>query len=74
MITDEQAQKAWKKAPRLRSEQMCLHEDIYESFMEKFMKKVEALKIGNPLDEAVELGEKMESMVLNSTWIRKHFM
>ncbi|MEM9674915.1 MAG: aldehyde dehydrogenase [Bacteroidota bacterium] len=41
------------------NERMYLHEDIYEPFMEKFMQKVKALKVGDPLDEATDLGPKV---------------
>ena len=46
------------------NERLYLHKDIYEPFMEKFMKKVEALKIGDPLDEATELGPKVNGKEL----------
>ncbi|MGD1893532.1 MAG: aldehyde dehydrogenase [Cyclobacteriaceae bacterium] len=41
------------------NERMYLHEEIYEPFMEKFMQKVKALKVGDPLDEATDLGPKV---------------
>ena len=47
------------------NERLYLHEDIYEPFMEKFMKKVKALKIGDPMDEATELGPKVNRREVN---------
>src|SRR5471032_663313 len=35
---------------------MFLHEDIFDSFLKKLEKKVTALKIGDPLDEASDIG------------------
>jgi acyl-CoA reductase-like NAD-dependent aldehyde dehydrogenase len=35
---------------------LFLHEDIFDSFLGKLEKKVTALKIGNPLDEASDIG------------------
>ncbi|GEK33668.1 acetaldehyde dehydrogenase ExaC [Kurthia sibirica] len=35
-----------------------IHESIYESFMEKVLKRVEAIKIGNPLDTDTMMGSQ----------------
>lgn len=35
---------------------LFLHEDIFDSFLGKLEKKTTALKIGNPLDEATDIG------------------
>ena len=35
---------------------LFLHEDIFDSFLEKLEKKTTALKIGDPLDEATDIG------------------
>lgn len=35
---------------------LFLHESIYESFLEKLIKKLKSLKIGNPLDESTDMG------------------
>ena len=35
---------------------LFLHEDIFDSFLKKLEKKVTALKIGDPLDEASDIG------------------
>jgi betaine-aldehyde dehydrogenase len=35
---------------------MFLHEDIFDSFLKKLEKKTTALKIGDPLDEASDIG------------------
>jgi len=41
------------------NERMYVHEAIYDAFMEKFMKKVKALKVGNPNLEETDIGPKM---------------
>ncbi|MDW7691412.1 aldehyde dehydrogenase [Flammeovirgaceae bacterium SG7u.111] len=41
------------------NERMYVHEDIYEAFMEKFMAKVEALKLGDPLNPETTIGPKV---------------
>ena len=35
---------------------LFLHESIYDSFLEKLVKKLKALKIGDPLDESTDMG------------------
>ncbi len=35
---------------------LFLHEDIFDSFLDKLEKKTSALKIGDPLDEATDIG------------------
>ena len=37
-------------------QRVYVHEDIYESFLEDFVKRVKALKVGDPLDEATDVG------------------
>lgn len=41
------------------NERLYLHEDIYDVFMEKFMQKVKALKVGNPMDPEIGMGPKV---------------
>lgn len=41
------------------NERMYVHEAIYEPFMEKFMSRVSELKIGDPMEEATDIGPKM---------------
>ncbi len=41
------------------NERMYVHEAIYDVFMEKFMAKVKALKVGDPMLEDTDLGPKM---------------
>ncbi len=41
------------------NERMYLHEDIYDEFMEKFIAKVKAFKVGDPMDPASEMGPKV---------------
>ncbi len=41
------------------NERLYLHEDIYDAFMEKFMEKVKALKLGDPMHPETDLGPKV---------------
>ncbi|GHB75034.1 aldehyde dehydrogenase [Persicitalea jodogahamensis] len=41
------------------NERMYVHEAIYDEFMERFMEKVRALKVGDPMDETTDIGPKM---------------
>ena len=43
------------------NERMYLQESIYDVFMEKFMAKVEGLKIGDPMLEDTDLGPKVNA-------------
>ncbi len=43
------------------NERMYVHEDIYDAFMEKFMRKVRNLKVGNPLDRSSQMGPKVNA-------------
>ena len=40
------------------NERMYVHEAIYDTFMEKFMEKVDALKLGDPMDADTDIGPK----------------
>ncbi len=41
------------------NERLYVHEKIYDRFMEKFMAKVKKLKVGNPMDDSVDIGPKV---------------
>ena len=41
------------------NERMYLHEDIYDVFMDKFMAKVRAIKVGDPFDPTSDMGPKV---------------
>ncbi len=41
------------------NERMYVHEDIYEVFMERFLAKVQSLKLGDPMLEETDIGPKM---------------
>ena len=41
------------------NERMYVQESIYDAFMEKFMARVEALKVGDPKDDRTDIGPKM---------------
>ncbi|GAB3648549.1 aldehyde dehydrogenase [Echinicola sediminis] len=46
------------------NERMYLHEAIYEPFMEKFMRKVKSIKVGDPMDPSSEMGPKVNAREL----------
>ncbi|AWW29528.1 aldehyde dehydrogenase [Echinicola strongylocentroti] len=46
------------------NERLYLHENIYEDFMGKFMDKVKAIKVGNPMDPDSEMGPKVNAKEL----------
>lgn len=48
------------------NERMYVHEDIYDVFMEKFMAKVKALKVGDPMDTASGMGPKVNASELKN--------
>lgn len=48
------------------NERMYVHEDIYEAFMEKFLEKVKAIKVGNPFDPTVDMGPKVNANELKN--------
>ncbi|MCR9066228.1 MAG: aldehyde dehydrogenase [Cytophagales bacterium] len=41
------------------NERLYVHEKIYDHFMEKFMEKVKALKVGDPMLEDTDMGPKV---------------
>ncbi|MBZ4033864.1 aldehyde dehydrogenase [Flavobacterium johnsoniae] len=48
------------------NERMYLHEDIYDVFMEKFIPKVKALKVGDPMLEETDMGPKVNAAELKA--------
>ncbi|WP_422359631.1 aldehyde dehydrogenase [Reichenbachiella sp.] len=48
------------------NERMYVHEDIYDVFMEKFLAKTKALKVGNPMNEDVDMGPKVNASELKN--------
>ncbi|MEM9338775.1 MAG: aldehyde dehydrogenase [Bacteroidota bacterium] len=48
------------------NERLYLHEDIYDAFMEKFMEKVKAMKVGDPMDPATDMGPKVNQSELDN--------
>jgi len=42
-----------------------IHEDIYEAFMERVVKRVKAIKMGNPLDTETALGAQNSALQLS---------
>ncbi|UXX77851.1 aldehyde dehydrogenase [Reichenbachiella carrageenanivorans] len=48
------------------NERMYVHEDIYDVFMEKFLAKTKALKVGNPMDADVDMGPKVNANELKN--------
>jgi len=45
---------------------LFLHEDIFDSFLDKLVKKTSALRVGDPLDEATDIGS-----LINAKQFRK---
>ena len=43
------------------AERAYIHEDVYDAFMEKFLAKVKALKIGDPMQEDTDIGPKVNA-------------
>ncbi|WP_066965721.1 aldehyde dehydrogenase [Microbulbifer sp. Q7] len=43
------------------AERLYVHESVYDAFMDKFLPKVKALKVGNPLDESSQMGPKVNA-------------
>lgn len=46
------------------NERMYVAESVYDEFMEIFMKKVAALKVGDPMDPSVDIGPKVNKKEL----------
>jgi lactaldehyde dehydrogenase / glycolaldehyde dehydrogenase len=47
------------------NDRMYLHRRIYDQFMEKFVARVSALKVGVPTDEASDIGPRISSVEVN---------
>jgi lactaldehyde dehydrogenase/glycolaldehyde dehydrogenase len=43
------------------AERLYVHENIYSAFMDKFLPKVKALKVGDPMDPATDMGPKVNA-------------
>ncbi|WP_406827523.1 aldehyde dehydrogenase [Microbulbifer sp. ARAS458-1] len=43
------------------AERLYVHEKVYDAFMARFLPKVKALKVGNPLDESSQMGPKVNA-------------
>lgn len=41
------------------AERLYVHDDIYDAFMDKFLPKVKALKVGDPMDANSDMGPKV---------------
>ncbi len=48
------------------NERMYIHEGIYDEFMEKFLSKVKAIKIGDPMLEDTDMGPKVNESELKN--------
>ncbi|MBA7520411.1 3,6-anhydro-alpha-L-galactose dehydrogenase [subsurface metagenome] len=46
------------------NERLYVHEKIYDEFMEKFLSKVRAIKVGDPMDPSVDMGPKVNAAEL----------
>ncbi|MCB0164608.1 MAG: aldehyde dehydrogenase family protein, partial [Anaerolineae bacterium] len=49
------------------------HADIYEGFVDELVPKVKALKVGNPLDEATDVGPMIDPGAVDriETWVKE---
>ena len=49
------------------------HADIYENFVDELVPKVRALKVGNPLDEATDVGPMIDRGAVDrvETWVKE---
>ncbi len=54
-------------------QRIYVHRSIFELFAEKFLKRVEELKVGDPLDEATDVGPMIsrEAAERAETWIKE---
>lgn len=43
------------------AERLYVHDDIYDAFMERFLPKVKALKVGDPMDPTSDMGPKVNA-------------
>jgi lactaldehyde dehydrogenase/glycolaldehyde dehydrogenase len=43
------------------AERLYVHQDIYEAFMAKFLPKVKAIKVGDPMDPNTDMGPKVNA-------------
>ncbi|MEM8893818.1 MAG: aldehyde dehydrogenase [Bacteroidota bacterium] len=48
------------------NERLYLHEDIYDAFMEKFLARTKAFKVGDPMDPTTDMGPKVNQSELNN--------
>ncbi len=48
------------------NERMYIHEGIYDEFMDKFITKVKALKVGDPMLEETDMGPKVNASELKN--------
>ncbi len=54
-------------------QRIYVHRDVYDKFLEMFVLKVKALKMGNPLDEANQLGPMIDedNLLRVETWVNE---
>ncbi|KVX01293.1 aldehyde dehydrogenase [Shewanella frigidimarina] len=48
------------------AERLYVHQDIYTAFMDKFLPKVKALKVGDPMDPSTDMGPKVNANEINN--------
>ncbi len=55
------------------AQRIYVHEDIYEAFTERFVAKVKALKMGDPLDETTDIGPLIseQAAIRVQTWVQE---
>ncbi len=54
-------------------QRVYMHADIYESFLDQFIPRVKALKVGDPLDEATDVGPLIDRGAAErvETWVNE---
>ncbi len=54
-------------------QRIYVHKKIFDKFSKKFIKKVEALKLGDPMDETTDVGPLIDSGALEQTeqWVKE---
>ena len=51
----------------ITTRRILVHKDVHQSFIEKFVEKSKAMKVGNPLDETTEIGPLNNKVILDKT-------
>lgn len=54
-------------------QRIYIHKDIYERFVELFLEKIKNLRMGNPLDDSIDIGPMIDEENLNrvEAWVKE---